>query len=83
MTLLLYCQGTLLLIILLEALLEWTHFERVGSKMILPFVQMELLVGKLLVGTLLVGTLLEGIFSEEGFWGSLALLGEERKEALE
>ena len=73
MTLLLYCQRTILLIILLEALLEWTHFERVGLKMILPFVQMELLVG----------TLLEGTFLEEGSWGSLALLAEERMEALE
>ena len=33
--------------LLQSALLEWIHFERVGSKMILPFVERELLEGTL------------------------------------
>ena len=60
-------------IILLEgllqsALLEWIHFERVSLKMILPFVERELL---------------EGTLSEEVSWARPALLVEERMEAWE
>ena len=57
-----------MLIILQQGLLEWIHFERVGLKMILPFVERGLL---------------EGTFSEEASWGRPALLAEGRMEASE
>ena len=63
-----FCRETFLLVILLEGLLEWVHFERVGLKMILPFVERELL---------------EGTVLEEASWERPALLAGGRMEALE